>query len=42
MMQFFEWNIEADGSHWKSLKKLVPELKKRGIDSLWIPPVTKG
>jgi len=42
MMQFFEWHVPSDGSHWNSLKKLAPELKGRGIDSLWIPPVTKG
>jgi len=42
MMQFFEWHVASDGSHWNLLKKLAPELKKRGIDSLWIPPVTKG
>jgi alpha-amylase len=34
--------VQSDGSHWNSLKELAPELKKRGIDSLWIPPVTKG
>jgi len=42
MMQFFEWHVKADGNHWNSLKRLAPELKARGIDSLWIPPVTKG
>ncbi|SDD12275.1 alpha-amylase [Paenibacillus sp. UNCCL117] len=42
MMQFFEWHVEADGSHWRRLKDLAPELKKQGIDSVWIPPVTKS
>lgn len=42
MMQFFEWYIEPDGNHWKRLKEMAPELKKAGIDSVWIPPVTKG
>ncbi|MEC0245243.1 alpha-amylase [Paenibacillus chitinolyticus] len=42
MMQFFEWHVPADGSHWKRLKELAPELKKKGFDSVWIPPVTKG
>ncbi|MFY4776118.1 alpha-amylase [Metabacillus sp. RGM 3146] len=42
MMQFFEWYIEPDGNHWKRLKELAPELKQQGIDSVWIPPVTKG
>ena len=42
MMQFFEWNVEPDGTHWNRLKELAPELKRKGIDSVWIPPVTKG
>lgn len=42
MMQFFEWHIRADGSHWNRLKQLAPELKQKGIDSIWVPPVTKG
>lgn len=42
MMQFFEWHLEADGNHWNHLKELAPELKKTGIDSVWIPPVTKA
>lgn len=42
IMQFFEWHIEPDGTHWKRLKAAAPELKKAGFDSVWIPPVTKG
>jgi alpha-amylase len=42
MMQFFEWHLASDGNHWNNLAKLAPELKERGIDSVWIPPVTKG
>ncbi len=42
MMQFFEWHIEGNGQHWNRLKELVPELKMRGIDSVWIPPATKA
>ncbi|WP_046227517.1 alpha-amylase [Paenibacillus dauci] len=42
MMQFFEWHVEADGSHWKRLQDIAPELKQAGIGTLWIPPVTKG
>lgn len=41
-MQFFEWHISADGSHWNRLKETAPQLKQAGIDSVWIPPVTKG
>lgn len=42
MMQFFEWHINPDGTHWNRLQELAPELKKKGIDSVWTPPVTKG
>jgi alpha-amylase len=42
MMQFFEWHIAADGTHWNRLRDAAPELKKRGITSIWIPPVTKA
>ena len=42
MMQFFEWHVRPTGTHWNRLKKLAPELKERGIDSVWIPPVTKA
>lgn len=42
MMQFFEWHVEADGNHWNRLKEAAAELKMRGIDSIWIPPATKG
>ncbi|QGQ94776.1 alpha-amylase [Paenibacillus psychroresistens] len=42
MMQFFEWHVESDGNHWNRLRELAPELKKRGVDAIWIPPVTKA
>ena len=42
IMQFFEWHISANGSHWKRLKDTAPQLKKAGIDAVWIPPVNKG
>ena len=42
MMQFFEWHVAADGNHWKRLRETAPELKAVGIDSIWVPPVTKA
>lgn len=42
MMQFFEWHVEADGKHWQRLIQQAPELKRKGIDALWLPPATKG
>ncbi|WP_409276039.1 alpha-amylase [Neobacillus sp. SCS-31] len=42
MLQFFEWHLPADGKHWSRLKELAPELKRIGIDSIWLPPPTKA
>ncbi|SES40202.1 alpha-amylase [Salipaludibacillus aurantiacus] len=42
MMQFFEWHLANDGDHWNRLAMLAPELKKHGIDSVWIPPAAKA
>ncbi|KAB7671222.1 alpha-amylase [Bacillus sp. B1-b2] len=42
MMQFFEWHLEANGKHWTRLKDLAGKLKESGIDSVWVPPVTKA
>ncbi|OAB47245.1 alpha-amylase [Paenibacillus antarcticus] len=42
MMQFFEWHVESDGTHWNRLRDSVSELKEKGITTVWIPPVTKG
>ncbi len=42
MMQFFEWHVESDGTHWNRLRDSASELKQKGISTVWIPPVTKG
>ena len=42
MIQFFEWYIPDDHSHWKRLLSALPELKKTGIDNVWIPPACKA
>lgn len=42
IMQFFEWHLEPDGTHWSRLKEMAPRLKEIGITSVWIPPVTKA
>lgn len=38
----FEWHVAADGKHWDRLKETAPALKAVGIDSVWVPPVTKA
>jgi hypothetical protein len=38
MLQGFEWYVPADQKHWVRLEKHVPDLKKWGVDNIWIPP----
>lgn len=42
LAQFFHWYYPADGSLWNQLKEKAPELAKRGINAVWLPPATKG
>ncbi|EXJ55086.1 alpha-amylase [Cladophialophora yegresii CBS 114405] len=42
MLQFFEWYVPADHQHWQRLLRALPELKKIGIDNIWIPPACKA
>ncbi len=42
LIQFFEWYVPADGSHWKRFKAAVPELQSLGITGAWLPPAYKG
>lgn len=41
IIQFFEWNIPNDGNHWNRLKQSIQELKKLGVNIIWIPPCMK-
>lgn len=42
MMQGFEWYVPADQKHWVRLEKHIPQLKRWGIDNIWVPPGCKG
>ncbi|KAK4444044.1 glycoside hydrolase superfamily [Podospora aff. communis PSN243] len=42
MFQGFEWYVPADQKHWVRLEKHVAELKRWGIDNIWVPPGCKG
>ena len=42
MMQYFEWYLPENCGLWKQLKKDAPELAKKGITALWLPPAYKG
>ncbi|OMP82895.1 Glucan 1,4-alpha-maltohexaosidase [Diplodia seriata] len=42
LFQAFEWNVPADGKHWKRLIAALPSLKHIGISNIWIPPACKA
>ena len=42
MMQFFEWYLPENGLHWKRAAAQAAELRKIGINMVWLPPAYKG
>lgn len=42
MMQYFEWDLPADGTLWKQLAKDADKLKTAGITAVWMPPAYKA
>ncbi|MBR1815872.1 MAG: alpha-amylase [Lachnospiraceae bacterium] len=42
MMQYFEWDLPADSSLWKTLKEDAAKLKTAGVTAVWLPPAYKG
>lgn len=42
MMQYFEWYLPNNCNLWSNLIKIAPELKKKGITSVWLPPACKS
>ena len=42
MIQAFEWEIAADGQHWKNLQKKALTWMMMGITAAWLPPCYKG
>ena len=42
IMQYFEWDLPADKTLWKRCVAQAYELKKTGIDIVWLPPAYKG
>lgn len=42
IMQYFEWDLPADGTLWKQLAEDAAKLKKAGISAIWMPPAYKG
>ncbi len=42
MLQGFEWYLKNDGSYYKNMKALAPQLREAGFSGVWIPPCCKG
>lgn len=42
IMQYFEWYLPENGLHWKRCAAQAEELKKAGINMVWLPPAYKG
>ena len=42
LMQYFEWNLPADGKLWKQAAEDAAKLKASGVTSVWLPPAYKG
>lgn len=42
MMQYFEWYLPDNGLHWKRCMEQAAELKRTGINMVWLPPAYKG
>lgn len=42
MMQYFEWYLPENGLHWKRVTAQAEELKRAGINMVWLPPAYKG
>ena len=42
MLQAFEWELPADGAHWRKLARMARAFRRMGIDTVWLPPAYKG
>ncbi len=42
MLQYFEWDLPADGTLWRRLYADAGYLKDLGITMVWMPPAYKG
>ncbi|MGX7092822.1 alpha-amylase [Hutsoniella sourekii] len=42
LMQYFEWYLPDDGTHWQKLADDAEHLANLGITHVWMPPAFKG
>lgn len=42
LMQYFEWYLPENGLHWQRCAAQAKELRRAGINMVWLPPAYKG
>ena len=42
LIQYFEWYLPEDGTHWRRCSARAKNLAKLGINMAWLPPAYKG
>lgn len=42
LMQYFEWYLPNEGTHWRQLGQEVNHLVEKGITMIWLPPFCKA
>lgn len=42
MMQGFYWDVPAGGTWWETVESKLPSWSSAGIESIWLPPVSKA
>jgi alpha-amylase len=42
MMQYFHWDLPADGTLWAEVARNAPDLARAGVTALWLPPPCKA
>lgn len=42
LLQGFEWYLPNDHLHWRRLSAMTKDLKRIGIDKIWLPPAYKA
>ena len=42
MLQYFQWELPADGRWWKQAARQARQLRRMGFTAVWLPPAYKG
>lgn len=41
-MQYFEWYLKPDSTHWRKVKEEAKQIAADGVTGVWLPPAYKG